>query len=141
MEAWWLGNQSGRTPWLYQPQKQNTTKQAVWLRRLLEDVGLDLGGKPFQLLNDNAGAIALSKNPVYHGKSKHIDMRPHFIREKVADRIISLEHARSAGNLADLLTKGLPTETFTKLCDLLRMKKMKMEKLDQGGVLKCDEEE
>lgn len=90
------------------------------MRRLLEDVGLGLGGKPFQLLNDNAGAIALSKNPVYHGK---------------------LEHAPSAGNLADLLTKGLPTETFTKLCDLLRMKKMKMEKLDQGGVLKCDEEE
>ena len=52
-------------------------------------------------------------------------------------KTISLEHdVPSAGNLADLLTKGLLIEIFMKLCNLLGMKKMKMEKLDQGGVLK-----
>lgn len=113
----------------------DATKRAVGLRRLLEDIGLGLGDKPLQLLNDNAGAVALSKNPLNHEKSKHIDMGQHFIQEKVADEIISLEHVPSARNLADALTKGLPTETFMKLCELLGMRKMRMEKLDQRGVL------
>ena len=117
----------------------DAAKQAVWLRRLLEDVGLGLGSSPLQLLNKNAGAIAQSRNPVNHERSKHIDMRHHFIREKVADKTISLEHVPSVGNLADLLTKGLPTETFTQLCDLLGMEKVETQKLDQGGVLECNE--
>ncbi|OXH32910.1 hypothetical protein J005_03127 [Cryptococcus neoformans] len=103
---------------------------AVWLRLLLEDVGLGLGDQALQLVNDNAGAIALSKNPVNHEKSKHIDMRHHFIREKVEDKTVSLAHVPSAENIADLLIKALPTELFTKLCHLLGMKR-----LDQGGVL------
>lgn len=108
----------------------DAAKQAVWLRLLLEDIGLGLGDQALQLVNDNAGAIALSKNPVNHEKSKHIDMRHHFIREKVEDKTVSLAHVPSAENIADLLTKALPTELFTKLCHLLGMKR-----LDQGGVL------
>lgn len=108
----------------------DAAKQAVWLRLLLEDIGLGLGDQALQLVNDNAGAIALSKNPVNHEKSKHIDMRHHFIHEKVEDKTVSLAHVPSAENIADLLTKALPTELFTKLCHLLGMKR-----LDQGGVL------
>lgn len=96
----------------------------------LEDIGLGLGDQPFQLVNDNAGAIALSKKSVNHEKSKHIDMRHHFIWEKVEDKTVSFTHVPSAQNIADLLTKALPTELFTKLCNLLGMKR-----LDQGGVL------
>lgn len=108
----------------------DAAKQAVWLRLLSEDIGLGLGDQALQLVNDNAGAIALSKNPVNHEKSKHIDMRHHFIREKVEDKTVSLAHVPSAENIADLLIKALPTELFTKLCHLLGMKR-----LDQGGVL------
>lgn len=108
----------------------DAAKQAVWLRLLSEDIGLGLGDQALQLVNDNAGAIALSKNPINHEKSKHIDMRHHFIHEKVEDKTVSLAHVPSADNIADLLTKALPTELFTKLCHLLGMKR-----LDQGGVL------
>ncbi|KAE8541722.1 hypothetical protein D1P53_001894 [Cryptococcus gattii VGV] len=108
----------------------DAAKQAIWLRLLFEDIGLGLGDQPFQLVNDNAGAIALSKNPVNHEKSKHIDMRHHFIQEKVEDKTVPLAHVPSAENMADLHTKALPTELFTKLCNLLGMKR-----LDQGGVL------
>ncbi|KAE8541144.1 hypothetical protein D1P53_002499 [Cryptococcus gattii VGV] len=108
----------------------DAAKQAIWLRVLLEDIGLGLGDQQFQLVNDNAGAITLSKNPVNHEKSKHIDMRHHFIQEKIEDKTVSLAHVPSVENIADLLTKSLPAEAFVKLCQLLGMKR-----LDQGGVL------
>jgi hypothetical protein len=66
------------------------------------------------ILNDNAGAIASSKNPVHHERSKHIGMRHHFLREKVEDGTISLDHVRIGVNLADVLTKGLPKDVFEK---------------------------
>ena len=98
-------------------------KQAIWLRQLLEDLGLGQGDKPLPLWNDNAGATALSKNPTSHDKSKHIAMRHHFIREKVLDNTVSLSHVPSAENLADLLTKSLPAENFGRLCDLLGVRR------------------
>jgi hypothetical protein len=104
--------------------------QTVWLRSWLEDIGLGLGKDPLPILNDNIDATALAKNPVSHEKAKHIGMRHHFLREKVEEKVISLEHVRSAENLADLLTKALPRDTFDKLRDLLEIKK----KSDQVGV-------
>ena len=105
-------------------------KHAIWLRLLLEDLGLGLGDQPLPLWNDNASAIALSKNPVSHDKSKHIAMRHHFIREKVLDNIVSLSHVPSAENLADMLTKSLPVESFGRLCDQLGVRRRSV----QGGV-------
>lgn len=77
----------------------DAAKQAVWLRLLLEDIGLGLRDQALQLVNDNAGAIALSKNPVNHEKSKHIDMRHDFICEKVEDKTVSLANIPSAENI------------------------------------------
>ena len=94
------------------------TRQAIWLRQLLSDLQLPLE-QPLPILNDNNGAIALSKNPVNHDKSKHIDMRHKFVREKVEDNTVTLSHVPSAENMADLLTKSLPAETFNRLRDLL----------------------
>jgi len=51
---------------------QHAARQAIWLRLLLDDLQLGLGNKPFPIMNDNAGTIALSKNPVHHERSKHI---------------------------------------------------------------------
>ena len=55
---------------------------------------------------DNQGAIALSKNPIVQNRSKHIDIRYHFIREKVKNGFISLEYVPSECNVADLMTKS-----------------------------------
>jgi hypothetical protein len=85
----------------------DSARQAVWLRLWLEDIGLGLGKDPLPILNNNIGAVALAKNSVSHEKSKHIGMQHHFLREKVEGKVISLEHVRSAENLADLLTEAL----------------------------------
>ncbi|WVZ94772.1 hypothetical protein U9M48_040631 [Paspalum notatum var. saurae] len=78
--------------------------QAVWLRRLLEDI---TGAKvPAPILKmDNQSAIALSKNPVLHDRSKHIDTRFHFIRECAEKGDINIEFAGTQDQLADILTK------------------------------------
>lgn len=72
---------------------------------------------PLPILNDNVGAIQLSKNPVHHDRSKHIGLRHHFIRERVADGTVELSHVASEHNLADLLTKPLPAPAFEHLRD------------------------
>ena len=97
----------------------DATRQAIWLRHLLDDLQLGLGAEPLPIFNDNAGTIALAKNPVNHERTKHIGIRHHFLREKVEDNTITLSHVSSAENIADLLTKSLPQETFVKLRQLL----------------------
>jgi hypothetical protein len=94
----------------------DATRQAVWLRQLLKDLGQGLEG-PLPILNDNNAAILLSKNPVNHDRSKHIDIRHHFLRDKVSDNAIDLSHVPTEDNLADILTKPLGTDTFTGLRD------------------------
>ena len=86
--------------------------QSIWLRLLLDNLGLGLKGKPFPILNNNAGTVALSKNPVYHKQSKHIGLQHHFLREQVDQGTITLSHVSSAKNIADCLTKALPRDTF-----------------------------
>jgi hypothetical protein len=77
------------------------TRQAIWLKLLLYDLGID-HSKAVPLFNNNQGAIALSKNPVHHKRSKHILLQHHFLREKVEDK---LAHIPSAEVIADLITK------------------------------------
>jgi hypothetical protein len=98
----------------------DAARQAVWLRQLLSDLGLgDNLATP--ILNDNQGAIALSKSPVHHERSKHIALRHHYLRKKVEDNTISLAHIPTADNIADMLTKALPGPTFTRVGELIGM--------------------
>jgi hypothetical protein len=85
----------------------DATKQAVWLRQLLRDLGFALD-KPLTILNDNQGAVHLSKNPGDHNRTKHIDLRHHYLREQVQSNTVALQHTPTTDNLADLLTKPLP---------------------------------
>ena len=59
---------------------------------------------------DNQGAIALAKNPVYHARTKHIEVQHYFVREKVARGAIILEYCPTQEMLADVLTKALARE-------------------------------
>ena len=63
---------------------------------------------------DNKSAIALTKNPMHHGRTKHIEIRYHFIREKVTEGKIKLEFVPTKDEAADGLTKPLAGEAFTK---------------------------
>ena len=82
------------------------TKEAIWLRQLLADVGLVQQGST-QVLCDNQGAIALAKNPTHHSRTKHIDVQHHFIRKRVEAEVIEFKYVPTQAMVADVLTKAL----------------------------------
>lgn len=91
--------------------------QAVWLRKLLSQItGLYI--QPVTLFIDNKSAIDLAKNPVFHGRSKHIDIRFHFIRECIENGDIIVKHICSDEQRADSLTKALNAVRFERMRDL-----------------------
>ncbi|GJW65352.1 zinc finger, CCHC-type containing protein [Tanacetum coccineum] len=81
--------------------------QALWLKRLLSEL-TGWEEERITLKVDNVSAIALVRNPVFHGRSKHIDIRYHFIRECVENGHINVEHVSGELQRADILTKALP---------------------------------
>ena len=91
----------------------NATKEAIWLRVLLEDLGFTQA-EATTIHADNQGCIALSHNPVAHSRAKHIDIRHHFIRERVANNEVNLQFCSTKDMLADMFTKQLPREAFEK---------------------------
>ena len=60
-------------------------------------------------------AINLAKNPIAHDRSKHIEMRFHYLREQVKDGKMNLEHCRTENQIADIMTKGVQAEVFRRL--------------------------
>lgn len=86
-----------------------TCQEALWLRALARDLELSMVS-PTVILNDNKGAIELSKNSGYRPRMKHIDTRHHFIREKVDSGDIKIEYVPTERMTADVLTKGLCTK-------------------------------
>lgn len=92
--------------------------QGVWLQGLLSEILGAPATTPI-LKVDNKSAIALSKNPVHHDRSKHIQTRFHFIRECVDAGKIIIEYASSVEQLADLLTKPLGRQRFQELRELV----------------------
>ena len=91
----------------------NATKEAIWLRVLLNDLGYKQTTAT-TIHADNMGCIALSHNPVSHSRAKHIDIRHHFIRERVANKEIDLCFCSTKDMLADIFTKALPREAFER---------------------------
>ncbi len=101
-----------------------TACQAVWLRRLLEDIG-EVQSTATEVLCDSKSAVLLAKNPVYHSRTKHIEIKHHFIRELIAKGEVKLENCRTEEQLADLMTKSLPLKKHLELCTLLGISKFK----------------
>ena len=85
----------------------SATCEAVWLRRLLGELGFPQKSKTV-IQSDNQSCIAIAKNPVFHARTKHIEIQYHFVREKVLDGTISLEYCSTVDNAADIFTKPLP---------------------------------
>jgi hypothetical protein len=82
------------------------TQEAIWLRRLL--TGLGYAPKSATVLyNDNLGCISLTRNPTHHARTKHIDIKHHFIREAVEEQVIDTKYKPTSMMPADVLTKGL----------------------------------
>jgi hypothetical protein len=89
-------------------------QQVIWMHSFLNEVGLPQE-LPFTIYGDNTPAIALTKNTKGHARAKHIDVRYHYIRERVNDGHLQIEHVPSDKNLADIFTKQLPRVTHQYL--------------------------
>ena len=63
--------------------------------------------RPITIFGDNQGSIALVKNPINHNKSKHIDIKYHFIRDAYNDKIIDVVYTPTESNIVDLMTKPM----------------------------------
>ena len=87
--------------------------QILWIKRQLEDYGITLDKTPIRC--DNTSAINLTKNPIQHSRTKHIEIRYHFIREHVANDEICLDYVNTEEQLADIFTKPLNEERFCYL--------------------------
>nr|KAJ0194783.1 hypothetical protein LSAT_V11C700360190 [Lactuca sativa] len=96
--------------------------QGIWLRRLLSEItGKNI--PPVELKVDNKSTLDLMKNPVFHGRSKHIDIRFHFIRECIENGDISVSHVCRKKQKADALTKSLGRLKFEEMRSLLGVMK------------------
>ncbi|GJZ41104.1 retrovirus-related pol polyprotein from transposon TNT 1-94 [Tanacetum coccineum] len=84
-----------------------TTCELVWLRNLLCEIGFPQS-KPMKMWCDNQATIYIATNPVFHERTKHIEVDCHFTREKLEDGTITTPHIRTESQLADVLTKALP---------------------------------
>ncbi|GJZ48226.1 hypothetical protein Tco_0602058 [Tanacetum coccineum] len=101
--------------------------QILWMRSQLTDCSFAFNKIP--LYCDNRSAIALYCNNVQHSRSKHIDIRHHFIREQVEKGLVKLYFVTTDYQLADIFTKALPREWFEFLLPRLGMKSMTLETL------------
>ncbi|GJZ46632.1 retrovirus-related pol polyprotein from transposon TNT 1-94 [Tanacetum coccineum] len=88
-------------------------QQALWMKQALIDYDVRLDD--ILIMYDNKGAIDLSKNPVQHSRTKHIEIRHHFLCDNVQRGHISIEKVSSVDNIADILTKPLERESFNYL--------------------------
>ncbi|GJX93437.1 retrovirus-related pol polyprotein from transposon TNT 1-94 [Tanacetum coccineum] len=88
-------------------------QQALWMKQALVDYEVKLNDVP--VLCDNKGAIDLSKNPVLLSRTKHIEIRHHFLCDNVQKGNISIEKVASEDNIVDILTKPLKREPFNLL--------------------------
>uniref|UniRef100_A0A2N9GIC3 Reverse transcriptase Ty1/copia-type domain-containing protein n=1 Tax=Fagus sylvatica TaxID=28930 RepID=A0A2N9GIC3_FAGSY len=92
--------------------------ELAWLHQVICDLGLYLASAPI-IGCDNTNALALASNPVFHGRTKHIEVDYHFIRERVVRGDISLQFISIDDQVADIFTKALPSPRFHRLCSKL----------------------
>ncbi|KAK2353896.1 hypothetical protein QL285_091476 [Trifolium repens] len=91
----------------------SSCSQLVWMKQMLKEY--DAEQDALTLYCDNMNAINISKNPVQHSKTKHIDIRHHYIRDLVENKVVTLEHVGTKEQVADIFTKALDDVQFEKL--------------------------
>jgi hypothetical protein len=93
--------------------------QLLWMRQTLRDYGYKLSKVP--LIFDNESAIPMADNPVEHSRTKHIDIRYHFLRDHQKKGDIEIAYVNTNNRLADIFTKPLDEKTFSKLSNELNI--------------------
>jgi hypothetical protein len=92
--------------------------EAIWLRKLLTGL-FDLEMEATMILCDNQSCIKMTENPVFHDKSKHIEIRYHYIHDMVQRGAVKLQYVGTDEQVADVLTKPLSRVKFEYFRDKL----------------------
>ena len=96
------------------------TQEAIWLSRLLREMRVEIN-EPIVIFEDNQAAISISNNPTHHPRTKHIDIKYHFVRNAVLNNEITLKYCPTNNMLADIFTKSLSADKFCFLRNMLGM--------------------
>ena len=99
----------------------HAAKEVLWLHSFLWELR-SAPDDPLILNCDNQGAIALAKDNKFHVRTKHIDVRYHFIYEAVEDRKVAVQYIPTGDNVSDIFTKPLAKAKFRELTELLRLR-------------------
>ncbi|KAK2457617.1 hypothetical protein QL285_004869 [Trifolium repens] len=91
----------------------SSCSQLLWMKQMLSEYNVEQD--VLTLYCDNISAINISKNPIQHSRTKHIDIRHHFIRDLVEDKVVTLEHVATDNQLTDIFTKALDANKFKTL--------------------------
>jgi hypothetical protein len=94
-------------------------KEAVHIQNIIKDLDILKFDAPLVIMEDNKGAIDLAHNPKFHARTKHIDIRHHWIRDLVALKVITIQKVDTKSNLADGLTKPLTGSAFALFASLV----------------------
>ena len=84
-----------------------------------------IGDKPGLIHEDNQSTIAISKTSKHHVKAKHIDIKYHYVRDQIKEDNIIVQFCPTTKMVADIFTKGLPSERFCQLREMLGMQDQK----------------
>ena len=110
-------------------------QEAIWLKALLCELEEMRNDEAVKIYEDNQGSIALAKNPEFHKRTKHIDIRYHFVREKVAEGTLVLEYCSTKDMKADLMTKPILAVQFQHLRNMLGVKVISSAETSGSAVL------
>ena len=92
-------------------------KELIWLKKFLQELGFVQD--KYLLFCDSQGAIHLGKNSTFHSRSKHIDVRYHWIRDALDAGLLELAKVHTDDNGADMMTKALPRSKFETCCEIV----------------------
>lgn len=99
----------------------NASAKLIWIQTLLNELRISLPCAP-TLFCDNIGATYLTSNPIYHARTKHIEIDYHFVRDQVANKLLNVRFISGKDQIADVLTKPLPASRFLLLASNLNVR-------------------
>ncbi|CAK9811678.1 Copia protein [Anthophora quadrimaculata] len=112
------------------------TKEAIYLRKYLLELGFGFSLE-IKLYCDNQGALKLAENPIFHNRTKHVDIKHHFVRDALRNKLLKLEYISTSEMVADVLTKSLPGPSHRKCTDRLGLEEVFLSKPPSRSEGKC----